>query len=311
MRLAIGSLAIPLAACGSGSGLVAGTASDGGPAMDATQDSPSTIGTTVAPRAPIACQHQQCDPSREVCCFVIPGGMDPPPPTWSCLPAANCASQQGASQSLGCLGASNCNAGDVCCRSRSLQVLTASCAPACTATEVQVCDSSAECPAGRQCLIDPGGASVCDFTCSDGENIGVAGGACGVLASHWEAYEYVPSRSAVVSSIRLYAGPLLAADGGVGQVGLFDSVVADASAYQPGALLAMGTLAVTEVPRWDNANLDQPVMVTQGHTYFIGENIGACSSQASGSRTIEYESSSPTGPWAGPFSASFRVQVCP
>ena len=51
-------------------------------------------------------------------------------------------------------------------------------------------------------------------------------------------------------------------------------------------------------------------MVTQGHTYFIGDN-GVCSGSTGGTSTVEYESTSQTGPWAGPFSASFRVQVCP
>jgi hypothetical protein len=131
---------------------------------------------------------------------------------------------------------------------------------------------------------------------------------CGTYPDHWGAFQYVPARSSVVTSIRLYTGP--GADGGVGQVALLDSVAGDASVYQPGAVLATGPLAAATVPRWDTATLDQPVMLMQGHVYFIAELVTLCS-EGAGTSTVQYDSPTLGGPWSGPYTATFLVQVCP
>jgi hypothetical protein len=310
-----GIAAVPATDAGDdGRGLGAGDATldvttDALDATDGADASDSADALEEGPFAPVACQNRTCDPRTQACCVTFHGGEDPPPPSWDCVAQGTCT---GAStlDDLGCWAAANCASGDVCCRSAPTKTLVSTCSTQCASGDMQLCASPAECPSGQQCSTDPGGWRLCATPCIDGENVGFPAASTTSDGTIWVITQYNSTQDFTLSSIRLYTDGQ-AGDAGTGQVAILGSTTFDASTFQPGAVLATGTLPMTNVPQWNTAPVSPPVSIVHGSVYFIGQKVQRLSMAMGGTSTDSYEAPSLAGPWSGPFTGyALLAQTC-
>jgi hypothetical protein len=114
--------------------------------VDSGHDAPIETG----PEAGTHCGGSVCDPTSQVCCASTTGGFVCQPASTGC---------GGGGPTLNCSSASSCTGGDVCCFSGGIFNGTATCEPTCTG--IQLCDTTAECPAGRSCVTILLGYKIC------------------------------------------------------------------------------------------------------------------------------------------------------
>lgn len=125
------------------------------------------------------------------------------------------------------------------------------------------------------CTEAPNGDSPPTDTCTHG-------------AADWIAWRWVAPRDMEVQTIRMHT------DEG------FGAFFADAT-EKPGAVLFEGALSAADADGWREFTAPTPVSVTQGATYWIGEDVSTCSTAENGNEWEYYTSDSTSGPWSGPF----------
>ncbi len=108
-------------------------------------------------------------------------------------------------------------------------------------------------------------------------------------AADWLAWQWVVDEEMTVSEIQMHTDE--------GSVALF----ADDNT-RPGTTLFEGLLSDADADGWRTLTIDPPITITAG-TYWLGENVGVCSTVENGTEFAYFTSNSSSGPWSGPFMA--------